>query len=126
MPIKIKQSLAYVLAACILFSGIFSSTVQAKMISTEQVQQQYDKAQVLDLLASAEVQEKLLSLGVDVDLVKERVQHLSAEELTQLNMHLDELPAGSGVLGLLVTIFIVLIITDMLGATDVFSFVNKI
>lgn len=130
ISIKIKQMFAYVLVASFLFSGIFSTSLQAKMLSTtqvqEQAQQQVDKTQLLDALATAEVQSKLVALGVDVDLVTERVQHLSADEITQLNAHLDEMPAGSGVLGLLVTIFIVLVITDMLGATDVFSFVNKI
>lgn len=126
MTLKIKKTLTYVLAATFLFSGIFSSSLQAKMLSTEQVQQQYDKAQLLDVLASAEVQEKLLALGVDADQVKERVNNLSAAEVEQLNANLADMPAGADGLGLIVFIFVVFVITDMIGATDVFPFVNKV
>ena len=126
MTLKIKQTLTYVLAATFLFSGIFSSSLQAKMFSTEQVQQQYDKAQLLDVLDSTEVQKKLLALGVDADQVKERVNNLSAAEVEQLNANLADMPAGADGLGLIVFIFVVFVITDMIGATDVFPFVNEV
>jgi hypothetical protein len=38
---------------------------------------------------------------------------------------IDELPAGGDALGLLVFVFIVLLITDILGFTDIFPFVKK-
>jgi hypothetical protein len=42
---------------------------------------------------------------------------------------LDELPAGEGFVGVVVgaalIIFLVLLITDLLGLTDVYPFVNK-
>ncbi len=126
MTLKIKKTLTYVLAATFLFSGIFSSSLQAKMLSTEQVQQQYDKAQLLDVLDSTEVQKKLLALGVDADQVKERVNNLSAAEVEQLNANLADMPAGADGLGLIVFIFVVFVITDMIGATDVFPFVNEV
>lgn len=126
MTIKIKQGLSILLAAAFVFSGLFSASVQAKMVSTEQVQYQYDKVQLHEVLARTEVQEKLLTMGVDPALVKERINHLSTEEITQLNTQLEELPAGASAVGTLVFIFVVFVITDMLGATDIFPFVNNV
>jgi hypothetical protein len=54
---------------------------------------------------------------------------LSNEEIQQIAGRLDELPAGEGgvevILGAILIIFLVLLITDLLGLTDVFPFVNK-
>ena len=53
----------------------------------------------------------------------------SDEEIRQIAGHMDELPAGEGGLGVVVgailIIFLVLLITDILGVTDVFPFVKK-
>lgn len=126
MTIKLNSIVARLLSVVILFSGVFSANVQAQMISAPQVQQQYDKTQLLNAFEQENAQKILLSMGVDQDQVKERINNLTSEELAQLNSQVDELPAGSGVLGLIATIFIVLVITDMIGATDVFSFVHKV
>lgn len=123
---KTKNTLITLLATLFIASATFSTSVQAKILSTEQVQNQSDKVQLHEALARTEVQEKLLSMGVDPDQVKERIDHLSEQELAQLNERFDELPAGAGAVGTLVFIFVVFVITDMLGATDIFPFVNKI
>jgi len=130
MFIKNNPWIAQVLSIVILFSGVFSSVAQAQMISAPQIQQQYDKTELLSALdktlAKENVQKTLTSLGVDSNLIKERANNLTSEELAQLNSQIDELPVGSGALGLIVLIFVVFVITDMLGATDVFPFVNKV
>lgn len=126
MTIKLNSTVARLLSVVIFFSGVFSANLQAQMISAPQVQQQYDKTQLLNAFEQENAQKILLSMGVDQDQVKERISNLTSEEITQLNNQIDELPAGSGVLGFIATIFIVLVITDMIGATDVFSFVHKV
>jgi len=130
MFIKNKPWIAQLLSIVILFSGVFSSVAQAQMISAPQIQQQYDKTELLSALdktlAKENVQKTLTTLGVDSNLIKERDNNLTSEELAQLNSQIDELPVGSGALGLIVLIFVVFVITDMLGATDVFPFVNKV
>jgi hypothetical protein len=56
------------------------------------------------------------------------VASLSPAELTQMANSMDQLPAGSGgvgaVVGAAVFVFVVLLITDLLGLTHVFPFVN--
>jgi len=54
---------------------------------------------------------------------------LSDEEIQQIAGRLDELPAGEGgvgvVVGAILIIFLVLLITDLMGLTDVYPFVNN-
>ena len=48
-------------------------------------------------------------------------------EIAQINQRIAEMPAGgSSVLGVLLIIFIVFVITDVLGATDIFPFIKPI
>lgn len=104
--------------------------VYAAFVATQdwmtQQQQQLDRQQLAELLSSEQARNTLLSMGVAPDQALERVQRLTTEELAQLNSQLNELPAGGDILGLLVLLFIVFIITDMLGATDLFPFVHPI
>lgn len=114
------------------FMLIFLSVgpAHAAMVSNSQVihaeQQQQDKAALLQALARADVQAQLSDLGVDAADIERRVNQMTPDELGQLSQKMAELPAGGDALGLIVLIFLVFIITDMLGATDVFPFVNPI
>ena len=47
-------------------------------------------------------------------------------EIMQLNERLKDMPAGEGAAGIILVVFIVFVITDMLGATDIFSFIRPI
>jgi hypothetical protein len=38
---------------------------------------------------------------------------------------MDEMPAGGSIVGAAVLIFLVLLVTDIVGWTDVYPFVNK-
>ncbi|WP_286977521.1 PA2779 family protein [Pseudomonas sp.] len=122
------------LAACLAVSQVlFTAQVpmaNASMIGTAEVlagqQQQVDRQQLLNMLSDQGVQEKLQSLGVPQDQVAARINSLSNAELAQFNQRLQEAPAGSGVVGIIVLFFVIFIVTDMLCATDIFSFVKCI
>lgn len=105
-------------------------TSQAAMVSNQQIiyaAEQTDARQsLLQTLKREQVQQQLLNLGVSPADVEARVQHMSYAEITQLNQQIDELPAGSGVLGAVVFIFVVFVITDVIGATDVFPFIRPV
>ncbi len=103
---------------------------QAAMIANaqviDQIQQQTDRDTVLQLLQRADARNYLISMGVEPSDVEQRVNMMTHEELAQLNTQLAQLPAGGDILGLLVLLFIIFVITDMLGATDIFPFVHPI
>ena len=60
-------------------------------------------------------------------LVQQRVAAMSDDEITQLSGKIDKLPAaGSDVLGAVLFVFIVLLVTDILGLTKVFPFTRSV
>jgi hypothetical protein len=107
---------------------------QAAMIATDAVavtsadaQVAARRAQVLDTLNRADVAQALIQKGVDMDAARARVASLSDAEVTQLADQLDKAPAGaSDILGTIVFIFVLLLITDILGFTKVFPFTRSI
>ncbi|MBI2731943.1 MAG: PA2779 family protein [Aquabacterium sp.] len=107
---------------------------QAAMIATDAVavtaadaQVAARRAQVLETLNRADVAQALIEKGVDMDAARARVASLSDAEVTQLADQLDKAPAGaSDILGTIVFIFVLLLITDILGFTKVFPFTRSI
>lgn len=111
------------------FFGSVTLPVQAAMISTPDViqsqQSQYDREQLFSMLDRDDVQEKLVSMGVAPELVQERINNMTDFEIAQLNQQINDMPAG-GILGVIVLIFVVFVITDAIGATDIFPFVRPV
>jgi uncharacterized protein DUF6627 len=75
------------------------------------------------------VARELERLGIDSAEAHRRIAALSNAELAVVQGRLDQLPAGAdgvgAVVGAVVIIFLVLLVTDILGLTDVFPFVKK-
>jgi hypothetical protein len=70
---------------------------------------------------------ELVGLGVDPLEAQRRVAALSAEEVAAVQGRLDQLPAGGfvgEVVGAILIVFLVLLITDIAGLTNVFPWVN--
>lgn len=87
------------------------------------------KARLVSALDRAEIAEALRELGVDPAEAKRRVAGLTDAEAQLALDRLDTLPAGGSAVGVIVgavvLIFVILLITDLLGFTDVFPFVKK-
>jgi hypothetical protein len=105
------------------------SQASAAVFSSEQViskqQFNFNKQQVLSYVDSAEVQNKLIELGVSPADAKQRIANMTAEELNALNSQMNEMPAG-GIVGVVVTVLVVVVVTDLMGLTDVYPFINPI
>ena len=105
------------------------TSAYAGMVGTATVidhqQAAVERGQMLSALARDDVRKELLDMGVDPQAAQERVAVLSDEEITSLKGRVQELPAGGDVLGLAVFVFLVLLLTDILGYTDIFPFVKK-
>lgn len=103
---------------------------QAAMIGNAQiineVQTELNRSEILQILDRETARQQLLALGVSPEEVKQRVAQMTDAEVAQLNQHLADLPAGGDIWGVLLLLFIVFIITDMLGATDIFPFVKPV
>ena len=106
------------------------SQAQAAIIANaqliDQVQQVNDKDALLQTINRVDVQEQLLSMGVTAAELENRIHQMTQQEIAQLNQQINELPAGGDILGIIVLIFIIFIITDVIGATDIFPFIHPV
>lgn len=96
------------------------------LVSAQEVEASRDR--LAALLAREDVGAALQGHGVSAQEVLLRVNSLSDQEVIKLAQNIDALPAGAdggSVVGAVVFIFLVLLITDLLGLTDVFPFVKK-
>ena len=118
-----KRLLSSLLIVCLAGLGM---PVHAGMLSTEAAVANADRAQLFSVLDRQEVRAGLEARGVGSAEVKARVAAMTDDEVAQLADRIDNLPAGGDVLGVLLTIFIVLLITDILGFTKIFPFTRSI
>lgn len=79
------------------------------------------RATVDAFLARADVQQKLVELGVAPADAAARVASLTPAELDELSSRIDTLPAGAGVVELALVVLLVLIVLELLGATNIFT-----
>jgi len=123
-----KRSLAVLSIAAV---GMASMPVaQAAMVTNDQIiasqQSAEERARIAQWLDRGDLQQKLAEQGIDRATAEARIAGLSDAEVARMNQQLDQLPAGQGLLGLAAAIFVVFIITDAVGATDVFTFVKPV
>jgi hypothetical protein len=123
-----RKSIAHVLTALLIWSGLVSSATAAvigthEAVSIEAVSMQTHEQRVAEVqagLARADVQQTMVAMGVDPVQAQLRVAALNEQELAQLQNHLDTLPAG-GILALIGAVFIILLILELTGAIDIFK-----
>ena len=80
---------------------------------------------LLSALDRQDVRNQLEALGVDPRAAQQRVAALSDEDIRALDGRLGQLPAGGDILGVALVVFLVLLLTDILGYTHIFPFVKK-
>jgi len=112
-----------------LSTGMLTSA-QAAVISTDEVAAAQQvapagegHARLNAVLDRADVQAALQERGVSADQARARVAALTDDEATRVADQIDQAPAGaSDLLGVIVFVFVLLLITDILGLTKVFPF----
>ncbi len=130
MTTRLLRIGARVSLALMLGFAIPVQTVQAGMVSTSQIAAQAtpdQRARVIGFLEREDVRQALESYGVSATDAKARVAAMTDAEIASLNQQIDELPAGGdSILGILFAVFIVLLITDILGLTKIFPFTRSV
>ncbi len=103
--------------------------VQASMIETHAAGQnsimQIQKNKVIAFIEREEVKDTLAEQGVNLSDIQARVNTMTPAEINLLNANIDAVPAGGDVLTIIFVTFVVLLITDIAGFTDIFPFVVK-
>jgi hypothetical protein len=107
-------------------------TAKAGLIGTEAVintlQGEKSRSRLTAFLDRQDVQKSFREKGIDPIQAKKRVASLTDQEVSQICKVFDQLPAGGDgvgtVVGAVVLIFLILLLTDILGITHVFPFVK--
>ena len=126
---RLTKPVSHMVVLSLLALNLYLPAAHAGMVGTEAVvsaaQTQQYRERLLTALNRDDVRAQLLARGVEPVQVRARVDSLTDEEMQTLATNMDQLPAGGdGLVGALVFIFIVLLITDLLGLTNIFPFVR--
>jgi len=132
MTTRTRRTLATLVAMSLSFASLAQAAAiapvgsPAGLISTEQAAAaQPGRALLEQTLSRADVVAALQARGVGVDAARDRVAALTDAEAAQVAAQIDQAPAGGDALGVVVTIFVVLLITDIIGWTKVFPFTRS-
>jgi hypothetical protein len=117
----IASLLALALPVQSAYAGIMSTD---KVATSAQADSERDR--IRSYLNRDDVRAALQKQGIDDAAANARVSALTDDEVQQLAGKLDKLPAGGDIVGTLLTIFVILLVTDILGFTKVFPFTRSI
>ena len=133
LPDFIAKPLCAMLILSFVFIDFSPQSAQAGMISTETILSAQATTAARDrvqaFLARDDVRQAISAQGVAPEEVARRVASLTDDEVNRIAADIDNLPAGAGVgtiVGAAVFVFVLLLVTDILGLTKVFPFTRPI
>ena len=131
--LTVARPVSLVLTVIIVLTAVSHRYATAAMLSTESIvntaRGEEGRRYLYGILAREDVKAAFVAQGVDPQEARARVASLTDEEVIYLADKIDQLPAGGDAIGAIIgaalIVFFVLLITDLLGLTDVFPFVKK-
>ena len=121
---KARGALLRLVSVSIVCMG-FAQVAPAGMIGTAHMLQEETRAASLSrvevFLARADVGRQLEAFGVEQAMVVERLNGLSTAELLELEGQLDSQVAGGDAIAIIGVVFLVLLILELVGVTDIFK-----
>ena len=118
---------AIVLPSLMLFTlmTLWLPAAQAAMLGTGSADKQSQTASstgtVEAFLSRDSVRQQLIALGVDPEMASVRAASLTTAERMELEQKIEQLPAGAGALEVIGIVFLVLLILELVGVTDIFK-----
>lgn len=134
MNLYFMRMVSRILIAFVTCLALPLQQAYAAIVTTDRVvasvQLQGERERIHSFFDRADVLKQLQAQGIDAKAANSRVDALTDEEVHKVAGKLDSMPAGGDpflpavgdVLGLAVLVFVILVITDILGLTKVFSF----
>jgi hypothetical protein len=114
--ITLRRLVASLLLLAIAIDAV---PVQAGMLSADVGA---DRQRIATVLERDDVRAQFAARGIGLGEAQARVAALTDAEAADLAAQIDVLPAGSSVLGVALVVFLVLLLTDILGYTKIFPF----
>lgn len=126
-----RNGLALCLAAQMALLPPLSTMAQAEMLSTEAAISKYSAYANRDFLLGEvkkqEIRDEIIALGVDPAEAEVRLEALSDDEIASIISQMEKDSAGgNAIVGAIVTVFLVLLVTDLLCLTRLFNFTRCI
>jgi len=129
---KRSKPISVMLTVFMLVLSLPYQSAMAALIGTEDLissqRATEARATITRVLAREDIQQLLMARGIDPIEAQARVRVLTDQEAIRMAETMENLPAGGVIgyiVGLAVLVFLVLLITDLLGYTDIFPFVKK-
>lgn len=130
MNLCLMRTTCGLLITCILSLGLPFQSAYAGIVGTDKVaasaQSQSEREQIRSYFDREDVRRELQAQGIDANTAKARMDALTDQEVQKIVGKLDSVPAGGDIIGTLFFIFIVLLVTDILGFTKVYPFTRSI
>lgn len=128
-----RKSIAILVVVALSTFSVISAPIHAAMVNTaeilKQTQNNSGKNRINVFIDRSDVCNQLAAWGVSVEEAKAMVDRLSDREIEELAARIDQLPVGGSALGVVfgtaLFIFLLLLVTDILGYTEVFPFVKR-
>lgn len=130
MNIRLLRRTSWTLLFTLISVLLPVAPVHAALVGTQQLvnatQIAHNRERVRTFLQRQDVRDMLQQRGVDANVALSRVDAMTDSEVQTVASQLDKLPAGGDVLELAVIVFLVLLVTDILGLTKIFPFTRPI
>jgi len=118
-----------VLLVSVTFFTTYSIPAWSGIVTTDQlIQEQFEvlnKTSLVAMLDRDDVRQQLVERGVDPEYARARIASLSDAQIDELKGSIDTLPAGSSVVAILIAVLLVLVILDIVGVTNIFTFIHS-
>ena len=124
--VKFRQALTLGLMVQMVAATNLATAAQAEMISTDSaiaaLAAETDRQTLLNEISRDDVRAEMIALGVDPAEAESRLMAMTDEEVAAALAQIDDGTAGADIVGALVTVFLILLLTDLLCLTNLFSF----
>jgi hypothetical protein len=113
-----------------LAMGLPVQSAFADLVETDQTVfhklAEHDRVKIDAFIDRKDVVAQLQLQGVTAEEAKERVNALTDDETHMIAGKLDQLPAGGEFVGMMIFAFLTILITDILGYTNIFPFTSAL
>ncbi len=121
-----KKGIAIALSAQMVLATQAVTMAQAEMLGTDQAISKYtalaNRNALMEEIQREEVQAEIVAMGIDPAEAEARLAALSDAEIATMLTQMENDSAGADILGVLFTVFVILLVTDLLCFTRFFNF----
>lgn len=121
-----KKGVALVLSAQLVIATQSVTMAQAEMLGTEAAINKYttlaNRNALMDELQREDVRAEIIEMGIDPVEAEARLAALTDAEIATILTQMEDDSAGADIIGTLFTVFVILLVTDLLCFTRFFNF----